>query len=219
MDYIDNKNFYEILQIKSTATNREIKKAYKRTAIKFHPDKNKSIDSTKIMQKLNEIKETLLNPVKRFYYDRKIKTNKIETNQTDQTDQTDQTNSDDEYFDQDTNTGNNYSNVCKLGDKCFMSNCQRQHPDKHKWIDGAIIKIKNLTEKISCKKISLGNLRKEVERMRSKIDHIYLSGNKLSQEEHNMCNKCDILDKQIKIIKIQIQKMQEFVAKLQNEIM
>ena len=44
-----------------------------------------------------------------------------------------------------------------------------------------------------------------------KINHIYLSGNKLSQEEHNICDKLNRLDEQI-------QKMQEFVAKLQNEI-
>ena len=36
-------NYYSILELDSTATEQDIKKSYKRLALKWHPDKNPSI--------------------------------------------------------------------------------------------------------------------------------------------------------------------------------
>ena len=39
MFVIDTKSFYQILEISSSATNDEVKKAFRKMAKKYHPDK------------------------------------------------------------------------------------------------------------------------------------------------------------------------------------
>ena len=51
---MEESNYYEILNIASTASFEEIRAAYKRQCKIFHPDVNKSIDATRQMQLVNE---------------------------------------------------------------------------------------------------------------------------------------------------------------------
>lgn len=47
-------NYYLILKIQPTASKKEIKEAFKKEALKWHPDRNDSSDATKKMQLINE---------------------------------------------------------------------------------------------------------------------------------------------------------------------
>ena len=49
------QDYYEILGVSKTAEEREIKKAYKRLAMKFHPDRNQGDKEAEA--KFKEIKE------------------------------------------------------------------------------------------------------------------------------------------------------------------
>ncbi len=70
-------NFYELLGVSKNASNEEIKAAYKKQMKFWHPDINKSSNAIDMSSKINEAKETLLDPIKRkdydYYLEQKIK--------------------------------------------------------------------------------------------------------------------------------------------------
>ena len=63
------KDYYEILGIDKNADETQIKKAYRKLAIKFHPDKNKSKSAEEAFKKVNQAFSTLSNKEKRKHYD------------------------------------------------------------------------------------------------------------------------------------------------------
>ena len=65
------RDFYEILGVAKNSSEDEIKKAYRKLAMKYHPDRNP--DSKESEEKFKEVKEAyemLTNPEKREAYDR-----------------------------------------------------------------------------------------------------------------------------------------------------
>ncbi len=64
------KDYYEILKISKSASKDEIKRAYKKQAIKFHPDKNKSPKAEECFKKISEAYQILSNDEKRNFYDK-----------------------------------------------------------------------------------------------------------------------------------------------------
>ena len=66
---IEKKNYYDILGIEKTADETQIKKAYRKLAIKFHPDKNKAKSAEEAFKKVNQAFCVLSDKTKRQNYD------------------------------------------------------------------------------------------------------------------------------------------------------
>lgn len=79
MEFID---YYKILDIPITSTFDGIKAAFKKQALKWHPDRNPNQDTTKMMQLINEASLILKDSEARQRYDlehRKYKSYKSES--------------------------------------------------------------------------------------------------------------------------------------------
>ncbi|KAM7422410.1 hypothetical protein PAMA_010453 [Pampus argenteus] len=63
------RNYYETLNVEPTATDSQIKKAFRKLAIKYHPDKNKSVDAEKTFREIAEAYKVLSNKENRRLYD------------------------------------------------------------------------------------------------------------------------------------------------------
>lgn len=64
------RDYYEVLGVARTADEREIKKAYRKLAMDFHPDRNPSPDAENKFKEASEAYEVLSDPDKRNIYDR-----------------------------------------------------------------------------------------------------------------------------------------------------
>ncbi len=64
------KDYYELLGVSKTASDQEIKTAYRKAAVKWHPDKNKSSEATARFKEISEAYEILSNSEKKAAYDR-----------------------------------------------------------------------------------------------------------------------------------------------------
>jgi len=63
-------DFYDRLGVKPDASEADIKKAYRKLAIQFHPDRNNSPDATEKFKLIGEAYEAISDPEKRKLYDK-----------------------------------------------------------------------------------------------------------------------------------------------------
>lgn len=63
------KDYYAILGLRTTARDAEIKRAYRQLALRYHPDKNKSLEAGELIQEINEAYDVLSDPEQKLLYD------------------------------------------------------------------------------------------------------------------------------------------------------
>ena len=64
------KSYYDVLEVAREASEAEIKKAYRRLAMDYHPDRNQSEEAEAKFKELSEAYQVLSDPQKRAHYDR-----------------------------------------------------------------------------------------------------------------------------------------------------
>jgi len=73
IDLLDPKlNYYEVLGIPRSATAREVKLAYNKQAVKYHPDRNPGKDAAAITRRIIDAYEMLRDPESRKRYDARL---------------------------------------------------------------------------------------------------------------------------------------------------
>ncbi|AWX42843.1 chaperone protein DnaJ [Metamycoplasma cloacale] len=64
------RDYYEVLGIAKNATEKEIKSAYRKLAMQYHPDRNKAADAEEKFKEATEAYDVLIDPEKRSKYDK-----------------------------------------------------------------------------------------------------------------------------------------------------
>lgn len=71
LGFVLSADYYKTLGVKKNANKKELKKAYRKLALKYHPDKNikNKAKATKKFEELSAAYEVLNDPQKRRIYD------------------------------------------------------------------------------------------------------------------------------------------------------
>ena len=63
------RDYYEVIGVTKTSSQDEIKSQYRKLALKFHPDRNKSPEAAEHFKEISEAYAVLADPKKRQLYD------------------------------------------------------------------------------------------------------------------------------------------------------
>lgn len=66
------KDYYAILGVDRSASEVQIKSAYRRLAVRYHPDKNPDPSAEQLFKEINEAYDVVSDPEKRMAYDHRI---------------------------------------------------------------------------------------------------------------------------------------------------
>jgi len=112
------KNYYDILGIAEDANLDEIKKAYRKLSMKFHPDKNENdVFFSDLFKRITEAYETLADPQRRGRYDTMLKSQIIDDvlendySYADEADSTPKYKDNSHYYDEQKRTAQAYEDI------------------------------------------------------------------------------------------------------------
>lgn len=63
------KDYYQIMELTREATEADVKRSFRRLAVRYHPDKNPSKEAENLFKEINEAYEVLSDPERRSRYD------------------------------------------------------------------------------------------------------------------------------------------------------
>ena len=69
-ELLKKKDYYDLLNVSKDASTEDIKRGYKKQAVRFHPDKNHSKLAEECFKKISEAYQCLSDPEKKKFYDK-----------------------------------------------------------------------------------------------------------------------------------------------------